>query len=301
MTDAPKPPPARTPRGVRATELESALAPYADALRAQLPSADDILQRAAQRGRKASARRKGVALALCLAVGVAWWADPAYRTQTLATALGASGVWTLADGSRVHLNTGSRVDVALHLRSRRLSLASGEASFEVAHAPWHALLPALERRFTVQAGATRIEDIGTVFNVRRLQDDVVEVSVRQGRVRVDNGHAQSIELGQGQVLRATLNALTQPEPAEVDNLIAWHHGRIVFDDTPLADAIAELRRYGPLPVTLRDDAAQLRISGQFDLRNREQLITLLPRFAPVRLGRAADGTPVIERRPGDAP
>ncbi|ENO86635.1 anti-FecI sigma factor FecR [Thauera linaloolentis 47Lol = DSM 12138] len=283
---------------MRATELESALAPYADALRAHLPSADDILQRAAQRRRKAGARRKGVALALCLAAGAAWWADPAYHTQTLATALGERSAWTLADGSRVHLNTGSRVDVALHLRSRRLSLASGEASFEVAHAPWHTLLPALERGFTVQVGATRIEDIGTVFNVRRLQDGAVEVSVQQGRVRIDNGHAQSIELGQGQVLRATPRALSQPEPAEVENLTAWHHGRIVFDDTPLADAIAELRRYGPLPVTLRDDAAQLRISGQFELGNREQLIALLPHFAPVRLGRAADGTSIIERLPG---
>ncbi|WP_168734276.1 FecR family protein [Pseudothauera nasutitermitis] len=282
---------------MRVVALESALAPYADALRAQLPSADDIIQRAEQRQRSARVRRAGIALALGLALGIAWWIDPVYQTQTMTTVLGESGVWTLSDGSRVHLNTDSRVDVALHLRSRRLSLASGEATFDVAHAPWHGLLPALERRFTVQAGGTRIEDIGTTFNVRRLPGDAVEVSVQQGRVRVDNGHTESVELGRGQMLRTTPQAPGRPVPAEVDNLTAWHDGRIVFDNTPLAEVVDELRRYGPLPVTLGSDAAQLRISGQFDLGNREQLIDLLPRFAPVRLGRSADGTPHVERLP----
>ncbi len=90
----------------------------------------------------------------------------------------------------------------------------------------------------------------------------------------------------------------------MDSLTAWHGGRIVFDDTPLSEVVAELRRHGPLPVTLDSAAAQLRISGQFDLDNRERLIALLPHFAPVRLTYRSDGSVAIRvpsRRSGRWP
>lgn len=286
-----------TAGGARALGLENALAPYTDALRAQLPSADEIIARAAERQR--SSKRQGITLALCLGLSAVWWADPAYRTQTLATAPGERAAWTLADGSQVRLNTATQVDIAFHLRSRRLTLADGEATFEVAHAPWHNLLPALERPFTVTAGKTVVEDIGTIFNVRRQPGDQVEISVQTGRVRVHTSEAStgSVELTSGQRLHSRAGILGAAAPADVDSLTAWHDGRIVFDDTPLAEVVAELRRHGPLPVTLDSAAAQLRISGQFDLDNRENLIALLPHFAPVRLSYHSDGTIAISRLP----
>ncbi len=288
-----------TAGGARALGLENALAPYTDALRAQLPSADEIITRAAERQRSGKRQRQGIALALCLGLSAVWWADPAYRAQTLATAPGERAAWTLPDGSRVRLNTATQIEIAFHLRSRRLTLADGEATFEVAHAPWHGLLPALERPFTVTAGKTVVEDIGTVFNVRRQPGDQVEVSVQTGRVRVYNIEAStgSVELTSGQRLHSRDGILGAAAPADVDSLTAWHDGRIVFDDTPLSEVVAELRRHGPLPVTLDSAAAQLRISGQFDLDNRERLIALLPHFAPVRLTYRSDGSVAISRLP----
>ncbi len=204
-----------TAGGARALGLENALAPYTDALRAQLPSADEIISRAAERQRSGKRQRQGIALALCLGLGAVWWTDPAYHTQTLATAPGERAAWTLADGSRVRLNTATQVGIAFHLRSRRLTLADGEATFEVAHAPWHGLLPALERPFTVTAGKTVVEDIGTVFNVRRQPGDQVEISVQTGRVRVYNIEAStgSVELTSGQRPERRDGTLMATEPS----------------------------------------------------------------------------------------
>ncbi|MET1536941.1 FecR domain-containing protein, partial [Burkholderia sola] len=122
--------------------VDDALAPFADMLRRHLPTPEEIEQAAAQRRelRQRRALRAGSAAALA-ALALLLWADPALQRQTLATAVGQRQSWQLADGSEVQLNTGSRVHVAQHLRSRRLVLDQGEASFEVSHAFWHGWLP----------------------------------------------------------------------------------------------------------------------------------------------------------------
>lgn len=293
---APKPA-ARKPRRL---SVEEALAPFEEALRAQLPQPEEIIARAAQRRRVV--RAGSAACLLGLAAGILVWLDPAYHTETVATATGERGHWTLPDGSELRLNTGSRVTVALHLRSRHLRLDQGEATFQVAHAPWHTAAAWAERSFTVQAGAIAVEDIGTVFNVRLQGDgDDATVTVLEGRVRVHGAQPAlaPVELGSGQHLRASAaGPLGTPEaadPAGAAAATAWHEGRAAFDATPLAEAIAELQRHGPLPVTLRGEAVRgLRISGQIDLDRREQFIDLLPALAPVHLVRGADGGVVVE-------
>lgn len=302
------PPP--SPAGRRAhLPIDEALAPFADMLRHHLPTPDEIEQAAAQRQRARTARRAQLGIVACVAVAAALWADPALQRQTLATAQGERGQWTLADGSTVELNTASRVEVAQHLRSRRLTLAEGEAVFQVAHAPWHALAPRLERPFTVQAGALQVQDIGTVFHMHRhpAKDDATDVAVLQGRVRVhagDHGGAP-VELHAGQRLRADGRApLAAPEPTgdSAEAALAWREGRLVLDATPLADAVATMQRHRRAPITVADpQAAALRISGQFDLDRIDQLLDLLPQLAPVQVLRQPDGAVVIAARPAGRP
>ncbi|RYY64384.1 MAG: DUF4974 domain-containing protein, partial [Comamonadaceae bacterium] len=211
------------------------------------------------------------------------------------------------------LNTASRVEVAQHLRSRRLTLTAGEAAFTVAHTPWHAALPWLERPFTVAAGDVVVQDIGTVFTVRRETPAVgsdansngngeTTVTVLQGQVRVHSaaGNAAPVDLSAGQSLRAGSDPTRWPAPQVVNPLTvgAWREGRLVLDATPLADAVAEMQRHRRAPIVLADqDAGALRISGQFDLDRLDQLIDLLPRLAPVRVDHRPDGGMEIASRP----
>src|SRR5256885_389029 len=126
-------------------------------LRRHLPTPEEIEQAAAQRQklRQRRALRAGTAAALA-ALALLLWADPALQRQTLATAVGQLQSWQLADGSEVRLNTGSRVQVAQHLRSRRLVLDQGEASFEGSHAFWHGWVAWLRpwRRWRCCSGPT---------------------------------------------------------------------------------------------------------------------------------------------------
>jgi transmembrane sensor len=279
-------------------------------LRQHLPTPEEIEQAAARRRklRKGRAARVGTAVALG-ALALLVWMDPVLQRQTLATAVGQRQDWQLADGSRVQLNTGSRVEVAQHLRSRRLVLARGEACFEVAHAPWHGWAPWLQRPFTVQAGELMVQDIGTVFGVRRHEDGA-DVTVLQGRVRVHapGGGGLPVDLSTGQRLNTrTGRPLPQPSPSGAADgagsdaiaraAMAWREGRLVLDGTPLADAVAQMQRYRSAPIVLADrHAAQLRISGQFDLDRIDQLLDLLPRLAPVQVRHEEGGRVVIATR-----
>lgn len=285
--------------------VDDALAPFADVLRRHLPTPDEIEQAAARRRqrRKESGLRAGVAAVGALALLA--WLDPVLQRQTLTTAVGERRPWEMADGSRVQLNTDSRVEVAQHLRSRRLVLARGEASFEVAHGFWHGWAPWLQRPFTVQAGDVRVQDIGTVFGVQRHADGT-GITVLEGRVRVHaaDGASPAVELVTGQWLRTHVGRpLPRPLPplpggaVLAQDAMAWRQGRLVLDGTPLAQAIAQMQRYRSAPIVLADShAAQLRISGQFDLDRIDQLLDLLPRLAPVQVRREDDGQVVISSR-----
>lgn len=275
-----------------ARSLRDALAPFEEGLRQHLPSPDDILKEASER-RRAAGRKKRVAAALALAglcIGIVWL-DPAYRSETLETRVGERLGWSAPDGSRITLNTDTRVEVSMHLRSRRVSLLKGEAVFEVAHAPLR-----LERSFVVHAHRTTVHDIGTIFGVRNHADGA-DVNVIQGRVRVEAEDGGSREVDAGLSVFTREGSLVPGGQALKPVAVEWRHGRLVLDGTTLRQAVEEIQRYRRSPIVLAEGPlGDMRVSGQFDLDRLDQLVDLLPSLMPVRVRREADGAVHIEPR-----
>ncbi|MFS2055731.1 iron dicitrate transport regulator FecR, partial [Variovorax sp. CT11-76] len=78
--------------------------------------------------------------------------------------------------------------------------------------------------------------------------------------------------------------------------LLWREGRANFENTPLAQALAEFERYGPTGLTVRDPAvAAMRINGSFDLRQFGAFAKALPQVLPVRL-QPREGTTEIAPR-----
>ena len=118
----------------------------------------------------------GIAATVLLAVGaVSTWSilSPVRHYET---GLGQQTLFTLADGSIVHLNTQSELTVHMTENSRNLELIQGEAMFEVTKDP--------SRPFRVRSGDITVEAIGTQFNVYR-GDNGVHVTVVEGSVKVE--------------------------------------------------------------------------------------------------------------------
>lgn len=260
---------------------------YTDALRERFGSAHDLLREAkAQTARRQRRQRAAGGAAAVALVAAIWATDPAWQTEDISAAVGQRASYSLADGSRIDLNTGTVLQVETRLRSRRMVLRQGEALFTVAHT-W--------RPFIVQAGDTSIRDIGTAFNVR-LDGRSAVVTVVDGVVEVTAGASRSV-LVAPHAVRSQGQHITPLPRSNPGQVTAWQTGRIVFDGTPLADAVADIQRHRTAPIHVADaQAAQLRISGVYDLQGIESLIDALPASLPVEVRRGPDGAVVIAAR-----
>jgi transmembrane sensor len=191
--------------------------------------------------------------------------DDSTKVQVFATAHGERRILMLSDGSRLMLNTNSRVSVAFSSRARRITLETGQARFDVARNP--------ARPFVVQAGEHQIVAIGTTFDVRWTSDRLSIVLV-EGRVAILPASGSPIAatspsaltLEAGERLKFEGPALAVRSVARLDREEAWVTGRVIFDSTRLGAAVEEINRYAPQRIRLTNPAlAELLVSGTFSV------------------------------------
>jgi len=186
----------------------------------------------------------------------------------------------LADNSVLHLNTDTALIIRYSQKERLVTLTSGEADFEVAHAP--------ERPFRVVAGPAEVVDLGTKFDVRR-EDNSTLVTVVEGRVAVgrsapaESGRANPdhaarfVQLGPDeQITVAEAEWPATPVPIDAQRSTAWLHRQIMFDHEPLERVASEFNRYAPKPFEITSPALRsLEISGVFATDDSEAFIAFL--------------------------
>jgi len=229
----------------------------------------------------------GALLAASLALVALVWAfnrsgDPPAETQLYATAKGATRQIALADGSRVRLNSGSRISVRMSSRERRVRLLDGEAAFEVAKNA--------RRPFFVEAADREVRVVGTEFDVLSY-GGLTRVAVRRGivAVRSADGAATAATLVAGQVLEHRQGAMqdliltTSPEGA-----FAWTEGRLVYENRRLDEVAADLNRYLAVPIVVAPDARDLRLTAVMSLESEETILSHLTAFLPLRAQRQGD-------------
>jgi transmembrane sensor len=231
-----------------------------------------------------------------LALGLLLWNPrPTAQVAVLAVAAlhfetrhGEQQTQRLADGSVLHLNTDSAVTVRYSPTERLVLLTSGEAEFEVAHAP--------ERPFRVFAGAAEVVAIGTRFDVR-LRNDVTVVTVVEGRVAVGRPASPGsgaerpdpagrfVELNANQQI--TVEERTWPvNPVAVDpqRPTAWLRRQIMFEQEPLGHVASEFNRYTSKPIEIASPQLRaLEISGVFATDNSAAFIAFLRSLGDVQV------------------
>jgi transmembrane sensor len=210
--------------------------------------------------RRRSTRRPVFAAAM-LACLLASGAFLFLRVPTFATAVGEQRSVSLSDGTRVTLNTDSRLKVNYTDAERRVELQAGEAFFDVAKNP--------DRPFIVTAGSESVVAVGTSFMVRRDVDGMA-VTLVEGQVNVlsktaDAGgrSSEAQVLNPGQRLRVAGSTPTLDRP-NIEAVTAWRRGEVVLDHTLLKDAVTELNRYSPVKLLVSSPAAEtIEVSGIF--------------------------------------
>jgi transmembrane sensor len=246
---------------------------------------------------KSSSRARRVALAasvlIALAVGIYSLDAPRFGGAQFSTPVGGIENVPLADGSKITLNTDTRIRVAFTGKERRIQLEQGEAFFDVAKDP--------QRPFIVYAGDQRVVAVGTKFSVRRDEEDI-QVVVTEGRVNLaaadmpavpdsgDTSEAPTL-LDAGAIARtASSGLIVRPGAAiEAEKLLSWRRGYVSFDDMPLAEAVAEFNRYNTRKMHIEDPAiAAIRVGGNFRSDNTDAFLDLLERGFPIAVRQESD-------------
>jgi transmembrane sensor len=197
----------------------------------------------------------GTVMLVLMCVGVAFL----MRDNDVATGIGEQRVLVLDDGSRVILNTRTRVTVNYTQAARRIELEQGEALFEVAKRP--------EWPFYVTAGDRTIRAVGTSFAVRRYQDGVA-VTLVEGKVTVAptqiTATAPPMVLTPGERVVFADEKPVEMDRPPIDKVLAWQRREVALSDVALADAIAEMNRYSREPLVAEvPDTRAIRVTGLF--------------------------------------
>lgn len=226
----------------------------------------------------------GIAVAIIAVAAVGLWT--LNRPLTYATAVGEQRTVRLEDGSRVTLDTGSRIQISLREERRSVTLLAGQAFFDVAGNP--------ARPFVVTAGDARITAIGTRFDVRRTGNGA-RVTLVEGRVAVretsDGGPGWSLDPGQQVVTDAPRPAVTTVDIAQETS---WTMGRLIFKETPIRAAVAEINRYSETKIDLQaSHIADIPVSGVFDTGDTDGFVAALQDLYAVSAERRSDGTMIL--------
>lgn len=229
-----------------------------------------------------------------------WQQQPTFE-QAFSTERGQRRMVNLPDakdaGSRLQLDTATRLEARLYRDRREVRLHDGQAMFTVQ--------PDSDRPFHVWAGALRITVVGTRFSVRQtasgLDAGQTVISVEEGRVRLARAGADAalgpVELTAGQMVVADEAGRISPVTRVRAAVIApWRDGRLNFDQTPLDQAIAEFERYGPTGLVVRDPAvAAWPVGGSYSVHQWQRFAATLPHVLPVRLEQRGDHTEIVAR------
>jgi ferric-dicitrate binding protein FerR (iron transport regulator) len=201
----------------------------------------------------------------------------------------------LPDGSEVTLAAGStlRYPAEFPSASREVTL-EGEGFFTVEHEA--------RRPFRVEAGDLVATDLGTEFLVRAYPEDAgARVVVRSGEVAVRATKSRGARLQEqvikpGQLGRLQPGGLPAVERADTAAYFAWTEGTLVFDRTPLREALPRLSRWYDLDFQLADTSlGSIPLSGRLDQTLTETRLDLLAGSLGLRSTRR--GSKVIFSRP----
>jgi transmembrane sensor len=222
----------------------------------------------------------GVGGGLVAAAAAAWLAflpvAVSPDSYTIETKPGMRHTVTLADGTRVQMNGGTRLILDRN-QPRTATLERGEAVFNVVH---HADQP-----FEVRSGTVTLRDVGTVFNVAR-SGAALRVAVAEGSVLYQPDH-EAVPLTKGMALamrdgedRVTLTHI------DGESVGGWSNGHLDFRDVSLTTVAEDVSRSTGAVVRIAPELGARLFTGSLRLdRPSDEVVRSLAALADAELSR----------------
>ncbi|MEQ1810977.1 MAG: FecR domain-containing protein [Terricaulis sp.] len=215
----------------------------------------------------------GGGAAAVAALGLGAYALSAGPAEAYETGVGEVREVTLADGSRVLLNASSRLEARISDERREARLVAGEALFTI--------LESAAGLFTIATPSGAIEALAGEILVKLLPEGArVALLSDSGRAsrRTWLGHSSPVAAGVNSAIvfgRADV-AVDASTAEQLARRTLWREGMLAFEDTPLAEAVADVTRQSGVHFVFADPAlAQLRVGGLVRADDLDAFLALL--------------------------
>ncbi len=197
--------------------------------------------------------------------------------NTLIVPYGKRSSIELADGTKVWLNSGSKLvfPAAFTQRKREVYL-EGEGIFEVTHDKAHP--------FIVKSGDQSIEVLGTVFNVSNYHDDdAISTVLKSGSVKISYDSNVANTSGNVTIVPNTLaiyhrnDKHIKTQKVEVEKYFSWRDGIFIFKNDSMESIMKKVSRYYNIEIVINDnELARTTFSGYLDVKdNVENVIKII--------------------------
>jgi transmembrane sensor len=212
----------------------------------------------------------GLAASVMVAASLSWWLMLA-RPEQFQTKVGEQRSVLLADGSRVTLNTASKIEVRLRADHRSVQLLQGEALFEVAHDA--------QRPFDVDAGSVAVRAVGTQFDIDRRVTRTA-VTVVEGRVAMIAAGSQTGTLpvlsARDRVIVDSAGSGALEHNVNLAETTAWTQQQLVFHHRPLGEVAEEFNRYNVGRIQIRSPLLRAQeVTGTFRSNDVASFVAVL--------------------------
>ncbi len=184
--------------------------------------------------------------------------------------LGSRSTATLADGTEVHLNSGSKLSYSSDFSSiNRVVYLTGEAFFDVESDSEHP--------FIVKTADFNVKVTGTQFNVcTYTENNYSSTTLAEGKIELQiGGSNQNFEIKPGE--KFELDRQTRKYilgSADIESEIAWKDGEFIFRNIPFPELVKKLERWYDVRLNYSDEGLQ-RFSYTGRFKNQETIWQVL--------------------------
>ena len=184
---------------------------------------------------------------------------------------------TLAEGTRVWLNSGSRlVYPAAFAQNKREVYIEGEAVFDVVHMD--------DKPFIVSTKDFDVKDMGTVFNISTYSDDKYSSTVlEQGKIELIYSGNSILSRAKIDIMPGTMAIFDRNQKTFAQKQVnpkkylSWRDGYLIFNSEKLENILRKLGRYYNMEMIITD--SQLKnetFTGYLDLKNSaEEVLSII--------------------------
>ncbi len=189
------------------------------------------------------------------------------------TVTGEMKTLTLSDGTILAMNTATRVYVDFNQYERKLHLLEGEIMVTSSH---H-VTP-----FYISTAQGMVVPIGTRFTVQQ-KTDTTQVKVYEGEVALyPTTGANNKHLLAGEQAQFSREYIAEKSDLQANDAL-WLEQKILAQETPLTEFIAELARYRRGVLNVDPKLAHLKLTGIFSTQDTDKTLYNISQVLPIEV------------------